>query len=139
MNNVRSIQREDQHVGSVIRELADELKSFLSTRLGMLKAELQENFKDSGKAAVYGAIAVVFLITAYFLLTLAAVALVAVAFAGNPYAWFFALALVGFLWLLMGGVIALVAKREFHGLTPKHTMKVLKDDKIWIENEARRA
>ena len=63
----------------------------------------------------------------------------AVVFLGNPYAWFFALAIVGFVWLLLGGVIALVAKREFRGLTPKHTLRVLKEDKIWIENEARQA
>jgi uncharacterized membrane protein YqjE len=137
MNNPRYVEYENHHLMAVMRELGEQLKSFMNTRLELLKSELQENIKDSSKGAIYGAVALVFLATAYLLLTLALVALIAVAFAGNPYAWFFGLLIVSFVWLMLGGVIALVAKREFRGLTPRHTIRVLKQDKAWIEKEAR--
>jgi uncharacterized membrane protein YqjE len=138
-DNVRYIDRDNHNLRNTIRELGEQLRNFLNTRLELLKSELKENIKDSSKAAVYGAIALVLVLTAYLLLTLAVVALVAVAFAGNAYAWFFALAIVGFVWLILGGAIAMVAKREFRGLAPQHTLRVLKQDKIWIEEEARQS
>jgi uncharacterized membrane protein YqjE len=137
MNNPKYVEYENHHLADVIRDLGEQLKNFLNTRVEMLKSELLENVKDSSKAAVYGVIALVFLATAYWLLTLAIVAVIAVAFAGSPFAWFFALLIVGIVWLMLGGAIALVAKREFRGLTPKHTIRVLKQDKVWIEGEAR--
>jgi uncharacterized membrane protein YqjE len=137
MNNAKYVEYENHHLTDVIRELGEQLKSFLNTRVAMFKSELLENIKDSSKAAVYGVIALVFLATAYLLLTLAAVAVIAVAFAGSAFAWFFALLIVGVVYFMLGGVVALVAKREFRGLTPKHTIRVLKQDKVWMEAEAR--
>jgi uncharacterized membrane protein YqjE len=137
MNNAKYVEYENHHLTDVIRDLGEQLKSFLNTRVAMFKSELLENIKDSSKAAVYGVIALVFLATAYLLLTLAAVAVIAVAFAGSAFAWFFALLIVGVVYFMLGGVVALVAKREFRGLTPKHTIRVLKQDKVWMEAEAR--
>jgi uncharacterized membrane protein YqjE len=137
MNNPKYVEYENHHLTDVIRDAGEQLKNFVNTRVELLKSELAANVKESTKAAVYGVVALVFLATAYWLLTLAVVAVIAVAFAGNPFAWFFSLLIVGIVWLVLGGVIALVAKREFRGLTPKHTIRVLKQDKVWMESEAR--
>ena len=77
--------------------------------------------------------------TAYLLFTLAAVGLVAAFFSQNPYRWFFAFLAVGILWCLFGGIAAYFAKREFElkRLMPRRTIEVLKDDKIWIQAEAK--
>ena len=77
--------------------------------------------------------------TAYLLFTMALVGLVVAFFRDNPYRWFFAFAAVAVLWTVLGGIAAYFAKREFElkGLMPRKTIEVLKEDKIWIQAEAK--
>lgn len=126
-------------LAGVVAELKDELKEFISTRIQMLKSELRDKISSLKVAAPLGIIALVLLGTAYLLFTLMLVALVAVAFEGNPYQWFLSFLIVGVLWSIVGGMCALFAWREFRqqGLAPKKTMKVLKEDQVWLQTEAR--
>lgn len=126
-------------LAGVVAEIKDELKEFISTRIQMLKSELQDKVSSLKIAAPLAIVALVLLGTAYLLFTLMIVAVVAVAFQGSPYQWFLAFLIVGVLWSIAGGTCALFAWREFNaqGLTPKKTMKVLKEDQVWLQTEAR--
>jgi uncharacterized membrane protein YqjE len=121
----------------VVAELKEELIDFLQTRVQMLMSELRESAKNSKSTAIFGGIALVLLGTAWLLLNLALVGLVAVAFWGSAYAWFFSFLIVGLLWALLGGMLGLAAQRQLRGLAPRKTIKVLKEDRIWLQQEAR--
>jgi uncharacterized membrane protein YbhN (UPF0104 family) len=71
------------------------------------------------------------------MLSVALAALVAVAFWGSPYAWFFGFLIIGLLWTIMATMLAIAAVRQFRDVTPKRTIQVLKEDKIWLQHEAR--
>jgi uncharacterized membrane protein YqjE len=139
--NGHSVADHDRSLGSIVTEIRDELKEFATTRLEMLKAELQEGLATIKRVIPAAAAAMVFLATAYVLLTLAIVGLVAVAFWNNPYRWFFAFLIVAVVWAITGALTAWMALRRLrtHGLFPKKTVEVLKADKIWLQNEARSA
>lgn len=132
LNNGRTL-------AGVVAELKDELKEFISTRIQMLQSELREKAKTLKVAAPLGIVALVLLGTAYLLFTLMIVSLIVVAFEGSPYQWFLAFLITGVLWSIGGGMCALFAWREFkdQGLAPKKTIKVLKEDQIWLQTEAR--
>ena len=126
-------------LGAILSDIADELKEFLNTRIQMVKAELHETVTAVSVAIPLGLVALILAATGFLLLTGAIVALVAAAFAGNSYAWVFAFAIVGVVWIAFGGVAAFFAYNEFRSksMFPKHTVEVLKADKIWLESEAR--
>jgi uncharacterized membrane protein YqjE len=124
-------------LGEVLAGVKDELKDFMQTRLQMFVNEMREKIQNFKRAAVSGAAGLLLLITAYLFLNLALVGLVAVAFWGSPYAWFLAFLIVGGFWLIMGGMLALMAVKQFQGLTPSKTIEVLKADKVWLQQEVR--
>jgi uncharacterized membrane protein YqjE len=138
MNETRYSENHVRSLAAIVAEIKEEVKDFVQTRVEMFKSELQETL-DAWKTAVpLAAIAVLLLVTAYLLLTLAVVGLVAVAFWDNPYRWFLAFLLVAVLWSIGGGILGWLALREFQskGLFPRKTMEVLKADKMWIQSEA---
>ncbi|MFY9740861.1 MAG: phage holin family protein [Candidatus Sulfotelmatobacter sp.] len=126
-------------LGSVLLEMKEEIKEFTETRFEMLKTELQEKLKIMKIAGPLIAIGVVLLGTAYILLTLALVGLALAFLQGNPFRWFFAFLVVGFVWALLGAILTCSAVREFQsqGLMPKRTIAVLKGDKVWIQSEVK--
>src|ERR1700733_15549084 len=97
VNNGRSLT-------ATLAELKSELLDFVDTRIELLKSELREKMKVVKAAAPLGAVGLLLLVTAYLLFTMALVALVVVAFQGNPYRWFFAFSIVGFAWAVFGGI-----------------------------------
>ena len=139
MNSRAYAVRDERSLAEIVAEIKDELKEFIQTRVALLQSEFKDNMSSLKRALPLAGMALVLLGTAYLLLTLALVALVAVAFWGNPYAWFFALLIVGGVWLLFGAMLAFFAYNQFrsHGLMPKKTVEVLKADKMWLENQAR--
>lgn len=135
-NETRYAEPNGRNLADVVAEIKNELKDFVQTRVQMFSSEMKEKIKQSKSTAMYGAAALLLLATAYLLLTLALVGLVAVLFWGSPYAWFFGFLIVGVAWAILGGMLALVAKRSFHGFAPERTIKVLKQDKVWLQREA---
>jgi uncharacterized membrane protein YqjE len=117
----------------------DEFKEFVQTRLQMLRSEINEKVRSIKTAAPMMVTGVLFLCTAYMLLTLSLVFLVSMAFYNNPYRWFLSFLIVGVLWAIFGGIAMAFAVRELRsrGLVPKKTIKVLREDQIWLQNEAR--
>ena len=138
MNRNNYAESEGPTLAGVVAEIKDETKEFVQTRVQMFKTELREKVASWKSGALLAAVGVLFLGTAYLLLTLALVGLVAVAFWGSPYAWFLAFLIVGVFWGMIGGVVAFLAVREFRsqGLAPKKTIEVLREDKIWLQSEA---
>jgi len=126
-------------LAAIISEMRDELKQFVQTRIELLKREIQVNLGAIRATAPLIAVGVLFLTTAYLLLTIALVALIATAFVGSAYAWFYAFLIVGVVWLIIGAIAACMAVREFRkrGLMPRRTMGVLKADNIWLQQEAK--
>ena len=139
MNGTRYAETNGRSLAEVVRELKDELKEFVDTRVQLAKSELQETIAAVRGGIPLAIVALVLAGTGYLLLTLAIVGLVAVAFWGSPYAWFLAFLIVGIVWLMFGGIVAYLAYKQFrsHGMFLKKTMKVLEQDKLWIESEAR--
>ncbi|HKW66537.1 MAG TPA: phage holin family protein [Terriglobales bacterium] len=123
----------------VVNEVKDELKEFLQTRIAMLKSEVGEKMRTIKAAVPMLATAIVFLVTAYLLFTLCLVSLISVAFYGNPFRWFLSFIIVAVLYSIVGGMAAVFGLKELraHGLMPKKTIKVLKEDQIWLQHEAR--
>ncbi len=126
-------------LSGVINEVKDELKEFLQTRITMLKAELGEKMRTFKSALPMIITAALFLWTAFLMLTLCLVGLVSVAFYGDPFRWFFSFIIVGVLYCIMGGMAAVFGLKELRqaGIMPKKTMKVLREDQIWLQHEAR--
>jgi uncharacterized membrane protein YqjE len=138
MNDARfATERNGRTVGEVVAELKQEIKDFVQTRVQMFSNEMRDKMRESKTAAIYATIGAVLLGTAYLLLNLALVGLVAVAFWGSPYAWFLAFLIVGMCWLILGALMAFLAVRTFQGLAPKKTIEVLREDKVWLQQEAR--
>ena len=129
----------ERSLASIIAEIREELKELVNTRVEMLRSELRETTAALKAGIPMLMIAAVFLATAYLLLTAALVAVVSVAFAGSPYAWFYSFLIVGFVWLMIGGLAGMLALHRFreHGFFPKRTVEVLKADKAWLQNEIR--
>lgn len=128
-------------LAQVVADVTEEFKDFVQTRVQLLKTETQQKLALLKVAAGLAGLAIVMLVTAYFLLTLGLVAVIAATFANNPYHWVFGFFGVAILWALIGGIAAYFAKREFalKGIVPRRTFEVLKNDKIWMQHEAHEA
>jgi Putative Actinobacterial Holin-X, holin superfamily III len=115
------------------------VKDFLSTRVAMLQSEMKDKIAAWKTAMPMIVIGLVLAATAFLLLTGAIVAAIYVAFAGNPWAAAIALAIVGVTYALFGGIAVLFAIRDIkeRGVVPARTMRVLKDDQVWLRNEAK--
>ncbi len=126
-------------LAGVVAELKDELKEFMATRLAMLRSEMKDKLSVLKTALPLFIIGAVLAGTAWLLITGAIVAAIYVAFAGNPFAAAIALVILGVGYALLGGICVIFAWRALseHGMVPKRTLRVLKDDQIWIRNEAR--
>jgi hypothetical protein len=120
-------------------DIKEDLKDFASTRLQMLRVEMKEKF-DSLKISVPALLAgALLLLTAFFLFTGGLVALIAMAMAGAPYAYTLAFFIVCVLYGLGGGAVTFYGARTLREarLKPERTMRVLKQDQVWLQTEAR--
>jgi hypothetical protein len=143
-NNVYNIEDRrpfppDRPFSQTVHEAASGLRDFVETRVAMLQSEMREkldNLKFAAPMLILGAICGT---SAWLLLTGAVVAVLCVAFAGNPYGPFFSLVIVGVLEAVIAGGALWIAfgRISAKGIVPKRTIEVLKEDKIWLENEAR--
>ncbi len=138
MHDVR-VENNGRSLGAIISDIAEELKEFVNTRIQMAKAELHDTLDSVRVALPLGLLALVLLTTAFFLFTGAVVVIVASAFSGSAYAWFYAFVIVGVVWTAAAGVAGFFAYNEIRAKStfPKHTVEVFKADKDWLESEAR--
>ncbi len=126
-------------VAEVLREFKDEMKEFVTTRVQMLRAEINEKM-GGWKAGIPAlAIGLAILVVTLLLFTGFLVALIALAFNGQPWGYALSFAIVTVLYGATGAALALYGVRKIKdaGIVPERTMKVLKQDGIWIQSEAR--
>ncbi len=133
MNNGTTINN-GRTLAGVINDLKQELKEFIDTRVQMLTSEMKQ------KTAMLKMVVPMLIIAAalgwvgFLLLTIALVAAIA-----NLIGWGWSFLAIGVLYLLVAGATGFMAWREFQaeGVAPTRTIKVLKQDQIWLQNEAR--
>jgi VIT1/CCC1 family predicted Fe2+/Mn2+ transporter len=140
-DNVRYIDEatRTRPLSATVNEAKEEFKRFAETRIAMLQAELKEK-KETLKASVpMLVVGGLLAVTAFWVLTAALIGLLYVAFAGSAYATFWSCLIVGIVYSVIGGGALLFGYQNIRkgGLVPERTIKVLKEDKIWLQNEAR--
>lgn len=144
VHNIRDPYLRDRHlhdrsIGEVIAELRDELKEFINTRVQMLRSEMNEKV-GAVKAAVPAlVIAAVMALSAWFVLTWALIYLLSMAFGQGHGSLALAAAIVGVVYLLVGGVAGAYGYKTLtaKSLAPERTLRVLKQDQVWAQTEAK--
>lgn len=137
-NNQQPYRRE-RPLGEVLNDLKTELKDFISTRIQMLKSEMDEKvgtLKASAPAIVIGAVLAV---TAWVLFSLALVFLISMAFQGQPYQYALSFGIVAVIYGISGAVAIGYGYSNIksRSMAPERTLRVLKQDQIWIKTEAK--
>ncbi len=126
-------------IAEVLNGFKEELKEFAATRLQMLRNEFSEK-AGAWKAGIPSlVIGVLLLLVSFFLFTGGLVAVIALAFEGNSWAFAAAFFIVFALYAVGGGAIAAYGYRKIKsvGVAPERTMRVLKQDGVWLQTEAR--
>ena len=129
----------ERSLGDVANEIKLEIKEFLQTRFEILRAEMNENVAALKAGIPLMVVGAVLFAMVLMLFTAGIVALIAPTFE-SEYRWVIAFGIVGLAYLLIGGTAAWIGYREVtaRGLGPKRTMQILKQDQVWLQNEARR-
>ena len=122
----------------VVNDLKSELKDFVATRLAMLRSEMSEklsSFKEAVPALIVG---LALLWIGGLLFTGFLVTAIATAFS-SPWGLVWAFLIVAAAYLLLGGMLAAggVAKLKKTRLVPERTVRVLKQDEVWLQTEAK--
>jgi uncharacterized membrane protein YqjE len=124
-------------LGDLFRQLAQDSATLVRQEMNLAKAELKSNVqavaRDAAMVAVGGILA---LVGATVLL---AFLVVAVGDALDNY-WLGAL-VVGLLFLLAGGILAMTSlkKLKHEEVAPTRTLETLKEDKQWLQSEIKQA
>jgi membrane protein implicated in regulation of membrane protease activity len=129
------------HSEKPLSAIVNETVQFVATRAAMLVAEMQEK-SQAIKLAIPGlVVAVAFLLAGWLSLTFGLIALLHSLFLPSIYAWLWAGLIVGAVYMVIGLVIGRTAleKLKATSLIPERTLTVLKQDQVWIQNEARAA
>ena len=134
-----TVENRSRSLSDIASELNLELSDFIATRVSMFRREMEQRVKTVRRAAPLAALGLLLVATAYLMFTLAGVALLAVIFGDSPFRWFFALFSVCILWGLFGGVCLYFTKLRLSKtrFVPEKTIAVLKEDKTWLQREAR--
>jgi Putative Actinobacterial Holin-X, holin superfamily III len=130
---------EQKPIGQVVDELKTEAKDFLNTRLQMLMQEMKSKMNVWKLAIPMFVIAGVVAWVAFLVLTFALVSFLAGVFQPSNYAWCFGGLIVGAFYCFVAAGVFFLAQKEMSsaGLAPMRTLRVLKEDQIWMQNEAR--
>lgn len=126
-------------MGELLRTAREEATEFVSTRIRLASAELSEKKATLKVVAPMTVIGALLAVTAWPLLSAAAAAALASRMGNSREAWAAGLAVVGVLEFLVGaGCLLYVASvLRANSLVPERTLRVLKQDRSWIQNEAR--
>ena len=129
----------EKPLGVILTETKAEMKEFLDTRLQLLRSEIKEMVQTWKYSVPLLLVAAVLLLFGWGVITFALLALVRGWFLPSPLAWVWAGLIIGGLYLVAAIVVGWFAYAELRevGVTPKRTLQVLKQDQVWIQNEAR--
>lgn len=137
--NSHNLHNRERALGEVFNDFKQELKDFFNTRVQMLKSEMNEKVGAVKTAAPSLVIAAVFAWTGWVLLSFAFVFLLSMAFQGKSYQYAAAFGIVAVVYLLIGAIAGMygyrtIASRSF---APERTIRVLKQDQVWLQTEAK--
>ena len=122
----------------IVYDLKAELKDFVATRLAMLRSEMGETLSSFKAALPSVVLGLTLLLTAWLLFTGLLVTLIAIAFA-TLWGWVWAFLIVTAAYLLLGVVLAVGGFNKLKNmkLAPERTIRVLKQDEVWLQTEAK--
>jgi hypothetical protein len=125
----------ERSLAEVFTEIKDELKSFVQTRVELLKTETTEKWDVWKRSLILFAVAAVLLLTCWFTLAFALVALFHALLVSGSYAWFWGGVIAGVLFLVAGLAAGSSGYRRMKssGLTPARTLRVLQQDRDWAQ------
>ena len=131
----------EKSIAAILSETKDELKQFVATRVNILKAEMDEKISRLKSVVPLVIVAALFAVSAWMVFTFALISLLHGLFLPSAYAWLWASLIVTVLYLAVGGVVGWFAYAEIKAtnLKPTRTLKVLQQDQVWLQNEARTA
>lgn len=131
----------EKSIAAILAETKDELKQFVTTRVNILKAEMDEKISRLKSVIPLVMVAALFAVSGWMVFTFALISLLHGLFLPSAYAWLWASLIVTVLYLAVGGVAGWFAYAEIKAtnLKPTRTLKVLQQDQVWIQNEARTA
>ncbi len=126
-------------VAEVLHEFKEELKEFATTRVQMLRSEMTQKMGGWKAGVPAVAIGAVLLVMTFVLFTGMLVALIAIPFNGAPWGYALSFAIVMVIYGAAGAALAMYGIRKIKdaGVMPERTIKVLKQDGVWIQSEAR--
>jgi uncharacterized membrane protein YqjE len=126
-------------VVEVVEDLRDEFIEFVTTRIEMLEGEFDEKAQALKMSGPLLAIGTVVLATAWLLFSGFAVCMIAQALAPHSWNWALSFLLVAVLYGIVGGSAAWAAWRQLKnkGVKPERTLRVLKQDGLWLQTEAK--
>jgi uncharacterized membrane protein YqjE len=131
----------EKSIATILSETKEELKQFVATRVSMLKAEMDEKISRLKAVIPLAVVAALFMVSAWGVFTFALIALLHAFFVPSAYSWLWASLIVMAVFLVVGAVAGWFAYSEIKAtkLAPTRTLKVLQQDQVWIQNEARTA
>lgn len=131
----------EKSIAAILAETKDELKQFVTTRVSILKAEMDEKISRLKALVPLVIVAALFAVSAWMIFSFALIALLHGLFLPSVYAWLWASLIVTAAYLVIGGIAGWLAYSEIKAtsLKPTRTLKVLQQDQVWIQNEARTA
>lgn len=123
----------------VVEQLRDEFIEFVTTRIEMMEAEFDEKAQALRMSGPLLGIGMLVLVTAWLLFSGFLVCMIAQAFAPRPWNWALSFLVVSVLYAIVGGAAAYVAWRQLKdkGVKPERTLRVLKQDGLWLQTEAK--
>jgi uncharacterized membrane protein YqjE len=137
MADARAAGGNDPALGDLFRQLAQDSATLVRQEMNLAKAELKSNVKSVARDAVMVAIGGILALVG--VVVLIAFLVVAVGDALDNY-WLGAL-VVGVLFLLVGGLLAMSSlnKLKHEEVAPTRTLETLKEDKQWLQSEIKQA
>ncbi len=132
----------EKSIGTVLSETKAEVKEFIQTRVAMLQAETKEKLRTWKYTVPLLLGAAALFLASWMLLSFALVALIHSWLMPTGFGWFWGALIVGGAYLVGGIIVGWFAYSETRaagGVAPTRTLNVLKQDQVWIQNEARTA
>jgi hypothetical protein len=133
------VANHDKSLAQIVSELKIDAQEFLDTRIQLLRADITTKLAVIKMSAPMLLVGVVLGMMGLVCLTAALVAVIAAGLGGGIGGWALASFIVALAYFAIGGGAVYFGYQQFssEGLSPKRTMKILKQDQVWLANEAR--
>lgn len=135
------IRNDPSDLPSLVERLFDDITTLLDQKLTLLKVELKEDIDAYLRGSIAIAAAVVAALVGFALINVAAAFVVSTLFSnfdiGQPARYALGFLITGAIYLVGGVGVIVAAKKRLadRGIVPERTVRELKRDKEWVEND----